>query len=65
MARIFPWWMGEEGGGGASERKCPLIVDRLGRTSEYYIEVKQMGAGVGLEPLATPLQAIVEHVFRN
>ena len=40
---------------------CSLLVDRLGRTSECYIEVEQKrrrgwgGGGRGPPPLATPL----------
>ena len=38
--------------------KCSLLVDRLGRTSECYIEVEQKGGG-GLDaPLATPLSLL-------
>ena len=43
VARIFPW--GRRGGGGRSDffflEKCSLLVNRLGRTSECYIEVQQ------------------------
>ena len=27
--------------------KCSFLVDRLGRTSEFYIEVEQKGGGGG------------------
>ena len=41
----------EGGGGGGAKRifleKCSLLVDRLGRTSECYIEVEQKGGGGG------------------
>ena len=62
VARIFPWrgWGGGGGGGGGRAKrifleKCSLPVDRLGRTSECYIEVEQKGGGGLGAPLATPL----------
>ena len=54
------------GGGGRSDFlvKCSLLVDRLGHTSECYIEVQQKrGGGERVPcpppPLATPLHLVV------
>ena len=48
--------------------KCSLPVDRLGRTSECYIEVEQKGGGGGGggglgRPSATPLHTRTMQLF--
>ena len=35
--------------------KCSLLVDRLGHTSECYVEVQRKGGTAPPPPLATPL----------
>ena len=45
--------------------KCSLLVDRLGRTSECYIEVEEKGGGGGAlgHPSATPLHTRTMQLF--
>ena len=35
--------------------KCSFLVDRLGHTSECYVEVQQRRGGGGVGPLGPPL----------
>ena len=43
--------------------KCSLLVDRLGHTSECYIEVQQKrGRGIP-DPLGSPLAMLLLYVF--